>query len=901
MVGRHAWIVVGRPNFVTRPTVAALYFSTLKASLSPEARLAFLWQAGQALSSSLDYETTLRTVARLLVPTLADWAAVDLADEHGRLERLALVHADPERERWGWEIVRRYPPNPSGSGQLQVLETGAPLLIPEVTEEMVRQTVTSEEHAELVRGVGLSSVIIVPLTVRDQRLGTITLATSDSGRRYGSDELALAQELAARAAFAVQHARLYLAEQRARADAEAAAERTTHLLALSSALAGDLSAEDVATTSLAQALPALGAWAGSFFALSDDGNRLDLLGFRGYPDDLVEPWRHTPIDARIPLTDAIREGKPIFVETPAQWLERYPHLEAARSRTDSRAIASVPLVSHGRAIGVIGISFRGERTFSVDDREFMLILAGHCAQALDRVLAARALQESEARFRTVVESGMLGIAFWNGERVTDANAQLLDLLGYTRDDVEQGRLRHGVLTPPEYEPADARAYAECQARGICRPYEKEFLRKDGSRVPVLVGGSLLGGDVRRGVFFVLDLTDRRRAEAQVQAAQRMEAVGRLAGGVAHEINNALQGVLGFAGFLRRSLPPGDTRVRDVAEIERAGTRAADITHQLLAFSRRQVRQPAYIDVGQVTAEFAPMLQQALGPERTLELSTSTGDGTVHVDRGQLEQVLLNLTLNARDATSPGGRLAISVEGETIAPAAAGRAPTREELEQPPPGDYVRIAVRDTGTGMGPGVRERVFEPFFTTKEPGKGTGLGLSVVYGIVRQSGGFISVESEPGRGSTFRIHLPAAARPDEAPRGPSGTTVPSGGTETVLVVDDEPSVLAVATRALTEAGYRVAAASNGAEALAVLSRRDDVALVLSDVLMPVLGGEELARRLESERPQLPLLLTSGHPDSLSPASRERRRIIYKPFSPEELLQAVRETLDATGAARSS
>jgi CheY-like chemotaxis protein len=299
-------------------------------------------------------------------------------------------------------------------------------------------------------------------------------------------------------------------------------------------------------------------------------------------------------------------------------------------------------------------------------------------------------------------------------------------------------------------------------------------------------------------------------------------------------------------------------------------------------------------VDRTVTEFAPMLQQALGPERDLVLTPSLDRATVHADRGQLEQVLLNLTLNARDATPPGGCLTITIEPVVVPPHTSAAVQPGDAAEQPPAGSYIRIEARDTGSGMSPGVRERVFEPFFTTKEPGKGTGLGLSVVYGIVRQSGGFITVESEPGRGSAFRIHLPAAV-PAAAPAAGQGhPPMPPGGPETVLVVDDEPSVLAVASRALEEAGYGVITAGNGQEALEVLKRRGDVAMVLSDVLMPVLGGEELARRLAVEHPAVRVLLTSGHPES--PTHMEglsHTPLLQKPFSPDELLRAVRERLD--------
>ncbi len=865
----------------------------MKASLSPEARLALLWQASHTLGSSLDYETNLRGLARLVVPTLADWAAVDLADEQGRLERLAVVHVDPERERWGWEVHRRYPSDPASSqGPYQVLRTGEPLVLSHIPDDMLVQTARDADHLHLLRTLGLASAIVVPIAGRAQRLGVLTLVTAESGRRYGPDELTLAQELAGRAALAVENARLYLAEQRARAKAEAAAEHSARLLALSSALARDLSAAEVAGTSLDHALSALGAWAGSFYVLPPGDDALELLHHQGYPDDLAAEWRRIALDAAVPLAEAVRSG-PIFLADLACRAERYPHLGEARARLGGGALVAVPLVAHGHPIGAMGLTFREPRAFTPDDRDFVRILAGHCAQALDRALTVRALQESEARFRSVIESGMLGIGFWDGEQVTECNDELLALLGYDRDDLRAGRLRHGALTPREYEAADARAYAECLERGTCRPYEKEFFRKDGSRVPVLAGGSLLGGTRNTGVFFVLDLTERRRAEAQVQASQRMDAVGRLAGGVAHEINNALQGVLGFAGFVRRSLPPDDPRARDVHEIIKAGSRAAEITHQLLAFSRRQVRQPTVLDVGQVVREFTPMLQQALGPERELALDLPDAPAVVHADRGQLEQVLLNLTLNARDAMPGGGVFTVSVDRVRVGPSVAAVVQSRDDPWHPPPGDYVRLGTRDAGTGMSAELQERAFEPFFTTKAQGQGTGLGLSVVYGIVRQSGGFITVESAPGAGATFRIHLPAAQEP--VPTAGAPPPPPPGGSETILVVDDEPGVLAVAARTLEEAGYRVLTARDGREALAVVERTPEIALVFSDLLMPALGGEALARRLAVLRPDVRVLLISGHPDGRATAgnSSASGAVLFKPFEPEQLLRIVREALD--------
>ncbi len=517
-------------------------------------------------------------------------------------------------------------------------------------------------------------------------------------------------------------------------------------------------------------------------------------------------------------------------------------------------------------------------------------LAGITLDVTERRHAADALRESESRFRSVVESGMIGIGFWNGDHVTDANDALLALLGYTREDVDAGRLRQAVLTPPEYLDADRRAFEECRAHGACAPYEKELWRKDGRRVPVLAGGSLLE---HGSVFFVLDLSARREAEAQLQASQRMEAVGRLAGGVAHEINNALQGVLGFSSFVIRALEPGDPRRNDVEEIEKADTRAAAIAQQLLAFSRRQPREAAAHDVARVVTEFSPMLRQALGADKVLAVHVPREDVTVTIDRSQLEQVLLNLTLNARDALRSGGHLDIGV-GRVEASA------IRDPAEVAP-GTYVLIEVRDEGIGMDAATLRHVFEPFFTTKPPGQGTGLGLSVVYGIVRQNGGHITVTSAPGAGTTFRLYFPADGdRSDTPATVRSESAGPPGGGERVLVVDDEATVVEVTARLLAAAGYRVLAAAGGAEALALLeqSRNEGapVSLLVSDLLMPGIGGTELAKQAIAAQPALRVLYMSGHADArtLGRLAADDEAFLPKPFAPEALLRAVRDTLAA-------
>ena len=846
-------------------------------------RFRFLVRAGDALSSSLDYETTLRTVARLCVPVLADWCAVDLTTDDGRIERLIVAHVDPERERWGWEFARRYPPQPDEPRAIAaVMRTGKAELYDELTDELLQAAAYDPEHLEILRALGLSSLIIAPLTARGRTFGALTLVASGAGRRYGPEDLELAQELAARAALAVDNARLHRAEEVARHEAEGAAERAGRLLEVTARLARDLSPAEVAATIVDHGRDAMGASAGGLMLLGADGGELELLEHRGYSEAVVRSYRRLPLDAPIPQCEAVRTGKPVFLGTRAERSARYPAVESVTLQTGSCAMVALPLLANDRALGVLGLSFAEERQFTAEERAFMLTLAGQCAQALERAGTVAALQRSERRFRGVIESSLLGIGFWNAGRITDANEALLHLLGWTREELDAGAIVDELFTPPEYREADARALACYLEHGTCPPYEKELYRKGGSRVPVLVGGTLLDPEPPyEMVFFVLDLTDRRRAEARLLAAQRLEAVGRLAGGVAHEINNALQGVLGFAGFLRRDITLGTGVAEDVEEIEKAAVRAAKITQQLLAFSRRQVRRAAELDLGRVVAEFAPMMQQALGPERELVLRVPAAPALVFADRGQLEQVLLNLTLNARDAMPGAGRLTISVT---------------------PRGKRVRLEVRDTGGGMEPAVRERVFEPFFTTRGPGQGTGLGLAVVHGIVHQSGGRISVESRPGHGSVFRIELPAVGRPAGPSGRPAEPEMPAGGHETVLVADDDEGVLRFAGRTLRQAGYRVIEASDGARALELVAAEPDVALVVSDLVMPVLGGQALVERLARDLPAVRTVYMSGHAElgQASPSGQVGHpAMLEKPFGPEALLRTVREELDREPADR--
>jgi CheY-like chemotaxis protein len=373
----------------------------------------------------------------------------------------------------------------------------------------------------------------------------------------------------------------------------------------------------------------------------------------------------------------------------------------------------------------------------------------------------------------------------------------------------------------------------------------------------------------------------------------MQAAGKLAGGVAHEVNNMMTGVIGFSEFLLRTMEEGDPRRADVEEIIKAGTRAADVTRQLLAFTRQQFLQPQVLEVNTVVSDMEKMLRRSLGEDHILELQLSPDAGQLRADRGQLEQVLINLVLNSRDAMARHGRVTIQT-----APAVWDEVyAQRHGGVDLPLGSYVMLAVSDTGCGMDLELQARIFEPFFTTKPIGQGTGLGLSTVYGIVKQSGGYVWVYSEPDEGSVFKIYLPVGLEGQQWEPPREQQEPPEGGSETILVIEDEDVVRSLASRGLRDHGYSVVEARNGVQALQYIEQHPrTVDLVISDVVMPEMGGRELGQSLGRIEPGLPVLFMSGYTGEdvvqrglLDPGAPFQQ----KPFTPAGLATKVRAMLD--------
>jgi signal transduction histidine kinase/CheY-like chemotaxis protein len=395
----------------------------------------------------------------------------------------------------------------------------------------------------------------------------------------------------------------------------------------------------------------------------------------------------------------------------------------------------------------------------------------------------------------------------------------------------------------------------------------------------------------RVVVHTEDVTERRKLEQQLRHAQKMEAVGRLAGGVAHDFNNILSVILSYTEMYLEELNHQDPFRLDLEEIHKAAMRAVALTRQLLAFSRKQILQPRIVDINRTVNSLATMLHRLLGEDIELSLLTTPRTGAIHADPGQIEQVIVNLAVNARDAMPTGGKLTIETANVDLDEAFAA---SHFNVK---PGHYVMLAVSDTGVGMDEVTRSQIFEPFFTTKEPDKGTGLGLAMVFAIVDQSGGTIWVYSEVGRGTTFKIYLPRAKRTSETSSIPVLTTAPTGGSETILLVEDDEAVRVLVRTILRRQGYNVLEAQNGGEAFLISEQfQGPIHVLLADVIMPRMSGRQIAERLSSLRTDMKVLYMSGYTDDaivIHGVIESSMAFIQKPFSSETLLRKVRDVID--------
>jgi two-component system, cell cycle sensor histidine kinase and response regulator CckA len=509
-------------------------------------------------------------------------------------------------------------------------------------------------------------------------------------------------------------------------------------------------------------------------------------------------------------------------------------------------------------------------------------------EEIERLVAER----TEVRFRALIENSLDIVAILDAETgVKYVSPSVERILGYTVDELV------GRMSLDFVHPDDAGVLAEIFERALLEPAVMETgefraLHKDGTwRLLESVGTNMLDDPAVRGMVVTSrDVTARRALESRLVQAERLEAIGQLAGGVAHDFNNVLLVIRGYSSVLRATLED-DQQLADIDEIAKAADRAAELTRQLLAFGRRQVLQRRLVSLVDVVRGLESLLRRSLREDIAFELDLPDALPPVLTDPAQMEQVLLNLTVNARDAIEGTGTVHVAIEEAQLTGGETGIAPPLV------PGRYLALSVTDSGSGIEEAVLPHIFEPFFTTKEDGVGTGLGLSTVYGIVVQSGGGIEVKRPAPGGTSFVAYLPVAAgAADDDAEAAVAASAHAAGSETILVVEDEQPVRELVRRVLEDAGYDVLTAALPSEAEELLDATADVALLLTDVVMPEMSGYELAQRVGERRPEIRTLFMSGYSHSVGGADRAQT-LLKKPFAPEQLMHAVRDTLDGVAA----
>ncbi len=625
-----------------------------------------------------------------------------------------------------------------------------------------------------------------------------------------------------------------------------------------------------------------------YIALYDPQSQ--LLSFPYFVDEV------DPVPAPRPmgrgLTEyVLRSGEPLLA-TPAVFEGLVRRGKVERLGTSSLDWLGVPLKSGTACIGVLVVqSYNENIRFDERNREILKFVSQQLAAAIEHKRYQEALRRSEARSRSLIMSAAFGICRCTvGGRFLDVNPALIAMLGY--ESVE-GLLRLDARSEVFVNPQELDRLAEDNRRaGSLKGVEVQWKRKDGQVIVVRLSGCTAAlTDEPEEVLELIaeDITDRRQLEEQLRQSQKMDAVGCLAGGVAHDFNNLLMVINGYTEVLLEQLEQGSAMHSKVQSIQQAADRATTLTRQLLAFSRKQLLELKVVDVNSVIGDMERLLRPLIG--ENIELATRLSPESLHAraDAGQIEQVIMNLVVNAKDAMPEGGRLTVQSADVTV----------RHSLSEHrfiQPGRYAVISVSDTGHGMDMETQSRIFEPFFTTKGKGKGTGLGLSTVYGIVKQSNGYVFAQSELGAGTTFHVYLPRVEDPAEELMPATSEQSEASGCETVLLVEDEESVRELVRLTLAARGYKVLEAENGECGLRVAeSCKEHIDILITDVVMPGIGGRELARKLLALRPGISVLYLSGYTEDAvvtHGALGANTAFLQKPFTLQNLARKVREVL---------
>jgi PAS domain S-box-containing protein len=610
--------------------------------------------------------------------------------------------------------------------------------------------------------------------------------------------------------------------------------------------------------------------------------------------------REAILGERVPIEHGIAGWAAVHNETlTLQGNVDDPRFASSRPRDTIHSSISMPMKVGNKLVGVLNVNFtKGSRPFTVGQVKALSILANVAAPTLEISRLHDEVLEAERRYRSIFENAIEGMfQTARGGQITAANPSMARILGYEAPGeltLENADIWNQIYVDPERR---AEFVDAIERVGLVHGFETQVYRKDRTKVWVSLSARAIrdgGGETLHYEGGLEDITERKRLEEQLGQSQKMEAIGTLAGGIAHDFNNLLTAIIGYSQLVSGRLHEGEPLYKEIEEIRKAGMRAAELTGQLLAFSRKQVLQPKVINLNTIVENISQMFTRVIGEDIELIVSLEPKLGRIRADPGQMEQIIVNLAVNARDAMPHGGKLVIETADVVLDDSYA-----RLHLNVKP-GRFVLLAVSDTGCGMDADTRSHIFDPFFTTKEKGKGTGLGLSTVYGIVKQSGGDIWVYSEADRGTTFKVYLPRVQGTLEQ-RYQELCEIGSRGTETVLLVEDDGQVRNLAAFVLRDRGYKVLEACCGDEALETARQHaGKIHLLLTDVVMPLMSGRELAERIKKTASDIKVLFASGYTDKaihhhgvLDPAVE----FIQKPFTPAALAKKVRQVLDASNS----
>ena len=850
---------------------------------------------GRLLSERLDPDVVGERIAESLRSLLGARSAVvyRLDADSGNLLAMAVAHG-PTAPTAGWRPVREAGPGAVGLAMRERRTITSPDVLTDARIE-----IPPPLRAHIEEGVD-RAVLAVPLLTQDRLIGVLAVRNA-TGTVFDARAVQLAEALADQAALTLEHARLFAEEARRRREAEVLAD-----------LARTVGAAPELATVLRRVTEAAQELCGS------DGA---VIGLRVPESDavLLHYWTESPGDAlvNVRIEPAKGLGGHVLMDRRPRRTSDYLRDSGISDdyhdrirRLGIQAQMAVPVLIDGRVEGLLYVDNRSPRAFTDQHESVLVRLAAHAAIAIRnaQILEAeqlargtaerlvRALRESQDRFQFVARA--TNDAVWDWDLVSDAlwwNEGVSTLFGYTPEQVGPDvAWWYETIHPDDRERVKSDIHAAIQRGAESWSAEYRYRRADGSYAHVFDRGYVLhDGDGRptRMIGAMMDITQRRQLEDELRQAQKMEAVGRLAGGVAHDFNNLLTIITGRSHLVLGRLKADDPVRRSVEVIQKTADRAAALTRQLLAFSRKQVLQRKVLDLNATVAEVSTMLERLIGEDVDLLLTLGPGAGQVNADRAQLDQALMNLAVNARDAMPEGGTLGLETDHVRLEAAPPDRP------DALPPGLYAVIRVMDTGTGMDAATQARIFEPFFTTKEPGKGTGLGLSMVHGIVRQHGGAIHVRSVVGGGTTFEIYLPQVETPAETAGADEAGAPPATGHETILLVEDEDDVRALAREVLERQGYTVLEASDGAQAIQVYEKeRERIDLILTDVVMPHMSGREMVDRVWANRPDMRVLYMSGYTgDAIvrHGVLDASALLLGKPFTPVALIAKVREVLD--------